>query len=642
MPTMCPALTGTSRTQAKSLIEALFPAGDALPAADVEELLSAVDTLLADNPGLRRTLVGMLWGLEWRYRLSHGLRFSQASRTARSSFLRAQSQQLVAGGFLHLLSVPFRTAYLLNASTQAPMKLGAGIRVPSSLESARWREQVSTAESFNEHQTIECDVVVIGTGAGGAAAAYELATQGLAVVILEEGHYYDRRDFTGKASEMVPRLYRNMGATMAIGSTIIPIPIGRSVGGTTTINSGTCLRTPESTLAAWRSEGLSEFSSESLLPYFEQVEAILKVQRADARYVGAISTVMTEGARRIGMVNAMPLTRNAEGCDGQGVCYLGCPTDAKQSTNVSFIPRALEAGAFLFTGFRADTLLRDDAEVSGVRAEGIGSDGKRITLTIKARATVVSMGALMTPVFLRSNGVRNAWLGKNLSIHPAGVVMAHFPDIDFNHEKTIPQGFGIYDLKEDGLMFEGCTLPFIAHGMLNTLQAEEFVKFTERYQQTAYFGLMIKDSSRGKVRRGPIRDFPLVTYHMNDADFGLFKKGIHHLVRMYFSAGAAEVCIPGLTRMTVLQSQTELEEFMASKPGRHHFSITAHHPLGTARISSSAVNGVCDHEHKVWGVDGLYVMDGASVPSSLGANPQVTIMSMAMRAAQRLAQKLNS
>lgn len=641
-PLARPALSGSTRTQARSLIEALFPAGDALPAADADELLSAVDAILASNSSLRRALAAMLWGLEWRYRLSHGLRFSQASRAARSSFLRTQSQQLLGGGFLRLLSAPFRTAYLLDASTQTPMQLGAGIRVPATLESARWRDQVSTAASFSEQQTIECDVVVIGTGAGGAAAAYELATHGLAVVLLEEGHYYDRRDFNGKTTEMIPRLYRSMGATMAVGSTIIPIPIGRSVGGTTTINSGTCLRTPESTLAAWRNEGLSEFSSENLRPYFEQVEDILKVQRADAKYVGKIGKVMAEGARRIGMVDATPLTRNAEGCDGQGVCYLGCPTDAKQSTNVSFIPRALEAGAFLFTGFRADTLLRDGIAVSGVCAEGIGADGKTITLTVKARATVVAMGTLLTPVFLRRNGVRNAWLGNNLSIHPAGVVLANFPDQHFNHTKTIPQGFGIYDLKEEGLMFEGGTLPFIGHGMLNPLQAEDFVKFTERYQQTAYFGLMIKDTSRGKVRRGPTRDSPLITYHMNDADFSLFKKGIRHLASMYFAAGATEVCIPGLTRMTVLHNLEELEKFLASKPKRHHFSITAYHPLGTARIASSAENGVCDHEHKVWGIDGLYVMDGASVPSSLGANPQVTIMSLAMRAAQRLAKKLNA
>ncbi|MDI1302249.1 MAG: GMC family oxidoreductase [bacterium] len=642
MPLARPALAGSSRLQARSLIEALFPAGDTLPAADVEELLGAVDAIVGDSVPLRRALAAMLWGLEWRYRLSHRQRFSQASREARSAFLRTQSQHLLGGGFLRLLSAPFRTAYLLDASTQAPLQLGNGIRVPAAIEQARWRQQVSTAASFSDNQEIECDVVVIGTGAGGAAAAYELASQGLAVVLLEEGHYYDRRDFNGKHTEMIPRLYRNMGTTTAIGSTLIPIPIGRSVGGTTTINSGTCLRTPESTLAAWRAEGLSEFTSENLQPYFEQVEAILKVQRADPRYVGEIGEVIGAGARRIGMVNAMPLTRNAEGCDGQGVCQFGCPTDAKQSTNVSFVPRALEAGAFLFTGFRADTLLRDGAAVSGVVAEGRGKNGKTITLTVKARATVVAMGTLMTPVFLRSNGVRNAWLGNNLSIHPAGALTAYFPDRDFNHARTIPQGYGVYDLKEEGLMFEGGTIPFIGHGMMNPLQAEDFVRFTERYQQTAYFGLMVKDSSRGKVRRGPTRDMPLITYSMNDTDFRLFKKGIALLARMYFAAGAAEVCIPGLTRMTVVKNEAELAAFLAGNPKPRHFLITAYHPLGTARIADSASRGVCDPDHKVWDVDGLYVMDGASVPSSLGANPQVTIMTMAMRAARRLAEKLNA
>jgi choline dehydrogenase-like flavoprotein len=200
----------------------------------------------------------------------------------------------------------------------------------------------------------------------------------------------------------------------------------------------------------------------------------------------------------------------------------------------------------------------------------------------------------------------------------------------------------VYDLKEEGLMFEGGTIPFLGHGMLNPLQADDFVKFTERYQQTAYFGIMVKDTSRGKVRRGFTRDMPLVTYHMNDADFRLFRKGMDLLARMYFAAGAQEVCFPGLTRVTIVRNEQELDAFWASSPKPRHFLVTAYHPLGTARIAASPDKGVCDEHHKVFGCDGLYVMDGASVPSSLGANPQVTIMAMATRAARTLAETLST
>ncbi|MFZ5723456.1 MAG: FAD-dependent oxidoreductase [Pseudomonadota bacterium] len=638
-----PLLSGHSRLIAERLAEALFPAGEQLPAPDAGALVDTAAASVAGNPALRRALTGLLWWLELRYLATHGTRFSAAAREARSAFLRKNAGGVFSGNLLRALSAPLRTAYLLDENVLSRMKARNGVRVPATIEQARWRSQVAKAEEQTEAQDIECDVVVVGTGAGGAAAAYELASRGLAVVMIEEGQYHDRRDFNGRLTDLIPKLYRAYGATTAIGNAVIPIPIGRSVGGTTTINSGTCLRTPDSTLAEWRAQGLADFTPENLEPYFTVVEQMLKVQPADPKYVGDIADVIGNGARRIGMKEMRPLTRNAEGCDGQGLCQFGCPTDAKQSTNVSFVPRALERGAFLYTGFRVDTLLRDDnGKTTGVVAHGKGSNGEPVTLTVRARATVIAMGSLLTPNFLRDNGVKNPWLGENLSIHPATGVMAWFPDRDFGNGLTIPQGYGVYDLREDGLMFEGATLPFVGHGMLNPLQAEDFVRFTERYQQTAYFGLMIKDRSRGRVRRGFGRDLPLITYRMNDEDFALFKRGVDLLARMFFAAGAREVQLPGMSHLTTLRNVADLEAFWKTNPKPRRFLMSAYHPLGTARIAADAQQGVCDPQHQVYGHEGLYVMDGSSVPSSLGANPQVTIMTMATRAARLLGDRLSA
>lgn len=635
-----PALTGITRLQAERLIEALFPAGATLPAADVQAQLATVDGLLQENAWLRRGVTGLLWWLEGRYLLTHGRPFHRASRERRSAFLRAQAGGLLGGSLLRALSLPFRTAYLLDEMNLARVQGGNAVCPPASIEPQRWRQQVSAAADLSGEQELECDVVVIGTGAGGAAAAWELASRGLAVVLLEEGHYHDRRDFTGRLTDVIPKLYRSLGATCAIGNNLIPIPIGRSVGGTTTINSGTCLRTPDATLADWRDEGLAEFTPEHMRPWFEQVEQAISVQPAELRYVGEIADVVSRGAKRIGLTQARPLQRNAVGCDGQGLCQFGCPTDAKQSTNVSLVPRALESGAFLFTGFKAETLQRVSGRVTGVVARGKGQDGAPVTLTVRARATVVATGSLLTPNFLRANGVRHDKLGENLSIHPCGAVMGWFPGSNFRNGQMIPQGFGLYDLKEQGLMFEGGTPPFAGHGMLNPLQAEDFVRMTERYQETAYFAFMLKDSTRGSVRPGPHADMPLIRYSLNSPDFERFKRGIDLLARMFLAAGAREVIIPGLTRMTVIRDLDELEAFWRRKPRPRHFLMSAYHPLGTARIGATAESGVCDAEHQVWGHPGLYVMDGASVPSSLGANPQVTIMALAARAASRLADRL--
>lgn len=633
-------LEGADRARAARLVEAMFPAGQRLPAADVDAQLETLDRLLATQPGLRRVLAGLLRALELRFLLATGRRFATASREARSAFLRRQSGKFLEGGLLRLLGLPFRVTYLQDQDNLA--RLGAAhppCPTPAE-EPARWKAQVVTAASLGGDEELECDAVVIGSGAGGAAAAWELASRGLAVVLLEEGDYLDRRDFQGPISERIARLYRGLGATVALGPNPIPIPIGRSVGGTTTINSGTCLRTPRATLAAWRDEGLDDFTEEGMQPWFEQVEDAIGVQPADPRYVGELAEVISAGARRIGLGQAGPLQRNAIGCDGQGACQFGCPTDAKQSTNVSLVPRALGCGAFLYTGFRATQLLREGDRVAGVVASGRGADGQRWRLTVRARATVVAMGTLLTPNFLRANGVRHALLGENLSIHPCGAVTGWFPGRDFRNGRTISQGYGVFDLKDQGLTFEGGTPPLVGHGLLSPLQGEDFVQSVERYPETAYFGFMIKDTSRGSVRPGLHRDLPLIRYSLNDDDFARFRRGIDLLVRMYFGAGAREVQVPGLTGITTLRSVEELEAFWRRGPSQRDFLMTAYHPLGTARIASDPARGVCDPSHQVWGHPGLYVMDGASVPTALGANPQVTIMAMALRAAAQLAEKL--
>lgn len=633
-------LEGAERERVRRFVEALFPAGQRLPAADVEAQLEALEGLLLARAGLRRVLSGLLRALELRFLLASGQRFAKASREARSAFLRRQSGKWLDGALLRLLSIPFRLSYLQDEDNLARLGAAHPPCVAPAAEPARWRGQVVSAASLDGDVELECDAIVIGSGAGGAAAAWELASHGLAVVLLEEGDYLDRRDFQRPLSERFTRLYRGIGAVVALGPNLIPIPVGRSVGGTTTINSGTCLRTPPSTLAAWHEEGLTEFSEASMQPWFEQVEDAIGVQAADLRHVGELAGVVGAGARRIGLAQARPLLRNAIGCDGQGACQFGCPTDAKQSTNVSLVPRALACGAFLYTGFRAQRLLRVDGRVTGVVATGRGAAGERWQLTLRARATIVAMGALYTPGFLRANGVRHPVLGDNLSLHPCGTVLGWFPGCDFRNGRSISQGFGVFDLKDQGLTFEGGTPPLLGHGMLSPLQGEDFVQAVERYPETAYFSFMLKDSSRGSVRAGLHRDLPLIRYTLNEEDFARYRRGIDLLVRMFFAAGAREVQVPGLTGITTLCSVDELEAFWRRGPSQRDFLMTAYHPLGTARIGADPSRGVCAPSHEVWGHPGLYVMDGASVPTALGANPQVTIMAMALRAAAGLAAQL--
>jgi choline dehydrogenase-like flavoprotein len=625
---------------AQRLIESFFPAGERLPAPDADTLAKTVAEYCQHIPGMGLGVQGLLQWLEWQHFALHGRRFSRASLAERQAFLRKLGASSVAAPVLHALSIPYRAAYSLDEKNLARVGSALQVRVPADVENERWRQQITTVDDLDALNELEADVVIIGTGAGGAAAAYELAKAGCAVVVLEEGRYHDRRDFSGKLTDVIPKLYRGSGATVSLGNTVIPIPVGKNVGGTTTINSGTCLRTPESTLRDWREHGLHSMTEEALSPWFEGVEAMLKVQRAEVKFVGEIGEVVRKGAEALGMQHAHPLMRNAEGCDGQGLCQFGCPTDAKQSTNVSYMPRALASGAFLFTGMKAKTLLKDGQKVQGVEAVGINAKGERRVLRVRADRVIVSAGTFFTPQFLHDNGVRNPWLGRNLSIHPAGAVTGRFPDRNFRNTQSIPQGFGVSDLAEEGIMFEGGTPPFAAHGLLNPFVAGDFVDFVEHYQQTAYFGFMIKDESRGRVRKGVHPDVPLITYSMNNRDFSKFLYGIELLSKMMLRAGADYVHLPGLRQFPRIHDERELTQALQSGVKPHHFAISAYHPLGTARLAAGPTHGVCDESHRVFGWEGLYVMDGASVPSSLGANPQVTIMALAARAARWVAEEI--
>ena len=629
---------------ALALAEALFPKGKTFEKPDRSGIANGVSDYFDAIPGFSKGLTGMLTLLNTRFMLSYRVPFAKATLEQRQAFLKDNENSKVSGNLLRALRTPFRVAYLLNEENLKRINAKNGVRVPADVERHRWESQVTTVDDLEPSQTFDADVVIIGTGAGGAAAAYELASRGLAVVILEEGEYHRRQDFNGKLTEVIPKLSKGWGATMTLGNVVIPIPVGRSVGGTTTINSGTCLRPLDSVMKQWVNEGLTEFSKEAMSPYYDSVESVINVERADIKFVGEIAEIVKKGAEASGFTQTHALMRNAKGCDGQGLCQFGCPTDAKQSTNVSYIPRALDSGAFLFTGMKADTFIysNDDKNtITGLTATGIGKDGIKRHLIVNSDTVIVSAGAFYTPQLLATNGIKNQWLGRNLSIHPTGAVFGLYPDKNMDNANTIPQGYGVSDWADEGIMFEGSTLPFLVHGLMSPLAGDAFVEFTENYQQTAYFGFMIKDTSRGRVRKGVHPDVPLLTYNMNKADFELYKKAVHKLATIHLNAGAEKVTILSVSGLPSITNLNELDALFKRKLKPKDFAVTAHHPLGTARIAKDKEHGVCDQHHQVFGVKGLYVMDGSSVPSSLGANPQMTIMAMATKAARHIAdQKL--
>jgi hypothetical protein len=624
-------LSAGARRGALALARAALPPSGRFAGAD-ELTLSRLETMLGETPGLQRAFVAGLTTIDAAARVRAGRRFEALPLGAQLDLLSTlgatEGAHLVLRGVLTAL----KAAYFDDAALLRELGCSSRVEQAPRAERARWLEQVVDAATLGEDE-LRCDVVVVGTGAGGAPLAHSLAARGHAVLMVEEGQHFTRADFTGRPVEMMRKLYRDGGTTVALGNTAIPIPIGMGVGGTTLINSGTCFRVPEGVLSGWRAEGLSDFSSASLAPYFDEVERVLGVGPSTRQALGRTAEVIARGADALGWSHH-PLARNAPGCDGQGLCCFGCPTDAKRSTNVSWVPMALERGANLVTGLAIDRVLveRDRAVgVSGVHA------GRRVT--IRASVVVLACGALLTPVLLERNGLGrlSGQLGRNLSIHPASFAVGVFDD-EIAGWRSVPQGYAIDQFASEGLYFEGAAVPLDLTAMSMTGFGPSFMSLMDRFTNLLTFGFMVKDRSRGRVTAGA-NGKPQLRYWLGEHDRAQVQRGFGLLARVYFAAGASEVHLPVLHHER-LKSLADVERFERAHVAARHVDLTAYHPLGTARMGVDPLRSVVNQEHELHDLPNLFVSDGSVMPSSLGVNPQVTIMAMALRAAGAIDQRL--
>jgi choline dehydrogenase-like flavoprotein len=635
-------LSQRERSLLLAIAEAALPAGAVFPAAG-PRTIDRVDRFIGALPEpLIRTYKAMLAAVNATALMRHLRPFERLPADKRVDVLESWRQAGVSRrlGIRYVL-MPLKAAHFDDPELFRIIGCVYDFdKVPVAESKPRWmQERVHPAAGLDSDVELEVDAVVIGSGAGGAVVARELAEKGLAVVILEEGGWFDRGQFSGRAFEMQRKMYRNAGGTFSIGNVGIPIPLGKTVGGSTTVNSGTCYRIPDRVLAKWREDaGLREFTPDMLDPYYRRVEEVIGVAPVKAEYLGGAARAIARGCEALGYHKHGPLKRNAPDCDGKGVCCFGCPTDAKRSTNVSYVPMAIKAGAEIFTGVRADTILTDGGRAVGVVAHARGNDGVARTLTIRARAVVVACGSLLTPVLLQKNRLanRSGELGKNLSIHPASASFARFDD-DISGFNAVPQGYTIEEFHEEGLLFEGSSVPLDVAMSAHPFVGRRLVDMAESFDKIAMFGFMVEDTSRGQVRS--IAGRSVVTYNLNDRDLARLKRGHEILARIWFAAGAKAV-YPAVNGFDELRGEDDLSRFRRARLRASDLDLSAYHPLGTARMGADPARSVVRPDHQCHDVPGLWITDGSAVPSSIAVNPQLTIMAMATRAAEHIARAL--
>ncbi len=496
---------------------------------------------------------------------------------------------------------------------------------------------IRSVEEITGDLRLSAEVVVIGSGAGGATVAKELSEAGRKVVVLEAGRHFTRDDFNFRMDNAFINMYWYGAQVMTLGSPVFLLPQGKTVGGTTTINSGTCFRMPHRVLKRWHIDfGLWEIADEELDLYYAAVEEYLFVQKCDPEVMGKNALLFLEGARKLGLSGGI-LSRNAKECEGYGVCCFGCPSNAKQSANISYIPDAVEAGCEVYTGCTVEEVVVRSGRAVGVRGRFCGTSrgaaGPR--LEVEADVVVLAAGALHTPRMLQVQKLctSSGQVGRNLTIHPCCGTVA-LMDEEMGNPKGIPQATYIDEFADDGIMLEGGTTPPLGIAMLLPHKGRRLAEFMSEYPNFGIFGGMLSEHcSTGRVVPHPLDDRRhLIFYTLRGEDRRKYKFLTELMAEIWFSLGAKSLFTTSASFAEMRPS--DLSRFKRQKAKVSDFMpSSAYHPLGTCRMGSDAGSSVVMHTGETWEVENLFICDGSTVPTSLGVNPQMTIFALAMRSA---------
>ena len=522
-------------------------------------------------------------------------------------------------------------------------------RIAQGLESG-WN--VTDSALLTQNLTAEADVVVIGTGAGGGTTAEILARSGLSVILVEEGRLYYQKDFKMDEQTSYANLYQE-GMSRVTRDGAIAILQGRCVGGSTTVNWTSSFRTPAPTLNYWAEQfGLDELRPDAMAPWFDGREErhSMAPWQVDPN---VNNDILRQGCEKLGY-SWQIIPRNVNGCWNLGYCGTGCPTNAKQSMLVTTIPGALQQGAELVYRARADKLIIEGDQVRGVVGYGLAENGidRTQSLQVRARHTVMACGGINGPgLLLRSDAPDpHQRIGKRTFLHPVPATLGDFPERIDGYYGAPQSVYSDHFQWRDGVTgpvgFK-LEVPPMHPGFVASIGMLHGQAHSDQMNRLPHLNMMIALLRDGFVEASQggevfLRDdgIPGIRYEINE----YLREGIVRawktMTEIQFAAGAQSVRpVHSMSRYTTslgaaLQQIDELDMDI------NKMRVGSAHVMGGCGMGEDPRSSVVDSMGKFHHLDGLHIMDGSTFPTSIGANPQLSIYGMVAKQATALAQQL--
>ena len=497
--------------------------------------------------------------------------------------------------------------------------------------------------SISEEAELECDVVIVGSGAGGGTAAGVLAGEGLDVIVIEAGGYFSEEDFDGAELNGYVRLYLGGGGVPTPDQSI-GLLAGHCLGGGTTVNYTWCFRPPDHVRQDWEERfGLDDWAGgdfdRSLDAVWDRIHVNAEESipsRRDERF--------REGLAKLGW-DSQVMLRNVQGCTEEvcRLCHYGCQIGAKQSTLKTWLQDAHDAGARIIVNAPVERVLISNGEANGVEART--ADGHKVT--VRARAVAAAAGAINTPALLVRSGLDNPNVGKNLMIHPVLLVWAMF------EQEVLPWTgvFGSTFCDEFLDMGEGYGVKYM-HGSAHPSDlavfapwrgARDSAELMQSLRHTGGFGILQRARDAGEVVVGA-DGLPTPIWHLSNFDRDIMRKGLDGMAQVLEAGGARRMYTSHAGWVSYDPGDGGREQMLKAADeygwGPAQVTLGSFHLMGTAHMGSSREDSVCDPTGEAWDARNLYVVDGAVLPTALGVNPMITIEAAAHKIARQMAAKL--